>query len=219
MPKPTFFNLDEEKRNLIIAVALEEFSEHNFDEASVNTIVKRAKISKGSLYQYFEDKVELYLHVIEIAGNKKFAHLENCVTCMDTRGFFECFTELMVRGCEFDLNNPIHSKLLYRTLTGPLVDKSLEKMLEMNRSFMKSLLERGIAKHQVRADVDMDTMVFFLGSMTLEFAKLIAVKAGVSYYGDIYKPEHMARVGEMDLNSIIGELVKLMAGGLSPLKQ
>lgn len=218
MPKPTFFNLDEAKRNLILTAVLEEFSEHTFDEASVNTIVKRANISKGSLYQYFEDKVELYLFVIEIAGNKKLAYLDTCGTCMDTKGFFECFTELMVCGCEFDMDNPLHSKLLYRALTGPLVDKSLEKMLEMNRNFMKTLLDRGVAAHHIRADVDLDTMVFFLSSITMEFAKLIARKVGISYYGDIYKPEHMARVRKMDLHAIIGELMKLMAGGLSPLK-
>ena len=217
MPKQTFFNLDEEKRELIIATALEEFSEHSFDEASVNTIVKRSKISKGSLYQYFEDKVELYLYVIEIAGNMKIAYLEKCGTCMETKDFFESFTELMVCGCEFDLDNPLHSKLLHRALTGPLVDESLKKLLAINHSFMRTLLEQGITKCQVRDDIDLDTMVFFLSSMTLEFAKLIAVKAGVPYYGDIYKPEHMARVREMNLRSIIGELVKLMVGGLSPL--
>lgn len=217
MPKPTFLNLEEEKRSLIITAALEEFSERTFDEASVNTIVNRAKIAKGSLYQYFEDKVELYLYLIEIAGEKKLSYLEGCGSCMDAREFFECFAELMVRGCEFDMDNPLHSKLLYRALTGPLVDESLERMLAMNRSFMRTLLERGITKQQVRTDVDLDTMVFFLSSMTLEFAKLIAVKAEVSYYGDIYKPEHMARVRNMDLHSVIGELMKLMAGGLSPL--
>nr|WP_319475083.1 TetR/AcrR family transcriptional regulator [uncultured Sphaerochaeta sp.] len=219
MPKPTFFNLDKEKRNQIIAVSLEEFSEHTFEEASVNTIVKRSKISKGSLYQYFDDKKELYLYLIEIAGDKKFTYLKTCETCMHTKGFVECFTDLMVLGCEYDLANPAHSKLLHRTLTGPLVDESIEKMLEMNRRFMRNLIERGIAAHQVRNDVDLDTMVFYLSSMTLEFAKLIAVKAGVTYYGDMYKPEHLHKVRSMDLVAVVKELMKLMAGGLSPLKQ
>ncbi len=92
-------------------------------------------------------------------------------------------------------------------------------MLEMNRSFMRNLIERGIAAHQVRNDVDLDTMVFYLSSLTLEFAKLIAVKAGVTYYGDMYKPEHLEKVRSMDLVAVVRELMKLMAGGLEPLTQ
>ena len=53
MPKDTFFNLPEDKRALICKVALEEFGEYTFDQASINRIVAKAGIAKGSFYQYF----------------------------------------------------------------------------------------------------------------------------------------------------------------------
>ena len=56
MPKETFFNLPEEKREAILDIVIKEFSDNDYKNVSVSRIVKRAGIAKGSFYQYFEDK-------------------------------------------------------------------------------------------------------------------------------------------------------------------
>ena len=53
MPKDTFFNLSEEKSTLIEDAALNEFAEHGFDNASINRIVEKADIAKGSFLSIF----------------------------------------------------------------------------------------------------------------------------------------------------------------------
>jgi AcrR family transcriptional regulator len=60
MPKQTFFNLNQNKKDKIIKVSFEEFSRLPFEDVSINVIVKEANISRGSFYQYFEDKSDLY---------------------------------------------------------------------------------------------------------------------------------------------------------------
>jgi AcrR family transcriptional regulator len=47
-----------------LEAGLLEFSYHDRNSASVNTIVRIADISKGSFYQYFEDKDEFYWYVV-----------------------------------------------------------------------------------------------------------------------------------------------------------
>lgn len=42
-----------------------EFVQSGFDRASTNEIVKRANISKGSLFNYFNSKKDLYVYLIE----------------------------------------------------------------------------------------------------------------------------------------------------------
>ena len=59
MPKITFFNLPDEKRQLILDIAIDEFAENDFANVSISRIVARAGIAKGSFYQYFEDKDDL----------------------------------------------------------------------------------------------------------------------------------------------------------------
>ncbi|MFO8068777.1 MAG: TetR/AcrR family transcriptional regulator [Alkalibacterium sp.] len=64
MPTQTFFNLPEDKKKRLIAGAMKEFSAKSLNEASISNIVKNAEISRGSFYQYFEDKKDLYFFLI-----------------------------------------------------------------------------------------------------------------------------------------------------------
>lgn len=59
MIKKTFYNLPEKKRQRIIDAILKEFSSSSVEKVNVNRIIKAADISRGSFYQYFDDKVDL----------------------------------------------------------------------------------------------------------------------------------------------------------------
>src|SRR5690554_6562514 len=73
MPTKTFFNLSEPKRKRIFSAAVEEFASRRFSEASINQIVKEAGISRGSFYQYFTGKEDLYLYVLTEIGKEKIS--------------------------------------------------------------------------------------------------------------------------------------------------
>lgn len=60
-----FYSLEQEKREVIINAAIEEFAQNGYEKASTNKIIKEAKISKGSLFNYFNSKKELYLFLLE----------------------------------------------------------------------------------------------------------------------------------------------------------
>lgn len=64
MPKTTFINLNEEKKNRLIAASFEEFSKEAYNNASINRIIKKANIPRGSFYMYFTDKEDLYFHLM-----------------------------------------------------------------------------------------------------------------------------------------------------------
>jgi len=66
LPKQTFFNLPAEKRKLLTDLTLEEFAAHTYHAASLSRIVERAGIAKGSMYQYFEGKLDLYLYALKL---------------------------------------------------------------------------------------------------------------------------------------------------------
>ena len=63
-----FNNLKPEKQKQIINAAIKEFVRNGFEKASTNEIVKRANISKGSLFNYFNSKKDLYLYWIEYSS-------------------------------------------------------------------------------------------------------------------------------------------------------
>ena len=185
MPKQTFFNLDESKRLAIIDAALEEFSNHTYNEASINTIVENSNISKGSLYQYFEDKKDLYLYLIELAGEIKLQHLQKYNSSFSFDDFFQGFAALMNRGVEFSLANPLYSRLLNSAFNGPLIDESLAKMRQMNAVFMDGLIQAAIEKKQIRSDVDPELIVYVLNALTTDFYKYVTVKANLDIPSDV----------------------------------
>ena len=72
MPKETFFNLKEEKKQKIERALINEFSRVSFEKASISNIVAEAKIPRGSFYQYFEDKEDAIKYIIQ-----KFIQVEH----------------------------------------------------------------------------------------------------------------------------------------------
>jgi TetR/AcrR family transcriptional regulator len=67
MPKPAFFQLPANKQARIVAAAQTLFASAPYALASTNVLVKACGISKGSLFNYFEDKTDLYLYVLQQA--------------------------------------------------------------------------------------------------------------------------------------------------------
>ncbi len=65
MPKETFFNLDEKKKENVVEVLVDEFSTKPFKDVTVKTIVDRLKIARGSFYQYFEDLEDSYFYILD----------------------------------------------------------------------------------------------------------------------------------------------------------
>ena len=65
MPSDTFLRLNADKREKLIDASFKEFSLYNFNDASINRIIKDAGISRGSFYMYFEDKKDLYFYLLE----------------------------------------------------------------------------------------------------------------------------------------------------------
>lgn len=116
MPKATFINLDEEKKDLVIQSALDEFSSVSYDTASINQICKSAKIPKGSFYQYFNDKLDLYVYLCELGTQKKLEAFSEHLKSLPSLAFTEQIRILVIQGIEFAKNHPKFADLGNRFL-------------------------------------------------------------------------------------------------------
>src|SRR6478735_12781316 len=65
MPKPTWVNLNERRRERVLHAAMAEFGRHGYSGGSLNVIAREAGVAKGSLFQYFDDKFDFFAHVAE----------------------------------------------------------------------------------------------------------------------------------------------------------
>src|SRR3984893_14272954 len=71
-----------------------EFGAHGFSRGSLNVIARRAGVAKGSLFQYFADKRDLYAFITDVASQRVRAYMEDRIRELDpNRPFFEFLTD------------------------------------------------------------------------------------------------------------------------------
>lgn len=82
MPSQTFFNLPPPKREKLLRAAVTEFARRPYGEVSINRIIQAAEIPRGSFYQYFTDKTDLFRHVLrcydKLLEEAVFKSLDSC---------------------------------------------------------------------------------------------------------------------------------------------
>ncbi len=112
MPKQTFFNLPDQKREQFTEIALKEFALHDYSSASISKIIREMGIAKGSLYQYFGNKRELYFYLVDVATEKKLKSAEQLYDHAGDLDFFKWFRKNQLQSLLFDLAHPVEGLLL-----------------------------------------------------------------------------------------------------------
>lgn len=160
MPKQTFFNLEPEKRQAIVEAALQEFAEHPFEQASLTKIVDSCGIAKGSMYQYFSDKLDLYLYMVDLAYEQKKAYVSRA---FDSEGdIFAVLSEYYRLSYQFALDHPLLHQVANKfwDSRSPLLQTELEKgRLSRAKDFARVLAE-SMAEGKVNPGLDPEAVFF-----------------------------------------------------------
>ncbi|WP_437957737.1 TetR/AcrR family transcriptional regulator [Sorangium sp. So ce119] len=152
MPKSTFFGLPEERRDRLVREAIVEFADRTYAEASLSQIARRARIPKGSFYQYFDDKLDLYRWLLtEEAPRRKRAF----VGAAPLEGDFWARLETVIeRGMAFLVEHPRLARLS-AAAADPTADaevRGLHKAIcEAGAAELRALLAEGVASGALRA--------------------------------------------------------------------
>ena len=172
MCSETFLRLPEEKKNRFLDAAWEEFTSVSFADASINKIVSRARVPRGSFYQYFTDKQELFFYLL--SGMLKHFY-EEYNRMLDTyqgdifRTQLHCFDRVVVE----------------RRLT-PLFSKGLEIMQRNPMFLMEVIVKKEMAynvwesarehiDHGMFRDTETEKQAFVMSLVTLVMTMTNAV--------------------------------------------
>lgn len=157
MPKDTFFNLTEEKRQKIIAAAIHQFAELNYSNVTIDGIVKDAGIPKGSFYQYFENKDDLYIYLFTDLGDTKIDRFESLKAKIPAISFKEYMMEYIMELKKLESHNDQipHLKREFLNECPQHIKKQILK-LEMPKSLkaFKEVIDAYIEKGEFRKDLD-----------------------------------------------------------------
>ena len=170
MPKDTFFNLPEDKRIFICDVALDEFAEYPFEQASINRIVANSGIAKGSFYQYFEDKKDLFFYLMGLITEEKINYLSPIIRNPDEHDIFTVIRELFLSGIQFAYEHPRYAAIGNKLLANK--ESPIYKDLKVDRlpssfAVFEPLIEKAVARREVRADIDVQMLKYLITSMNV----------------------------------------------------
>ena len=164
MPKQTFLNLSEEKRNTIIHAAIEEFAEYGLENASTNRIVANSGISKGSFYQYFDDKQDVFMYLLTVLEHEKMEYFKSKhppSTNMDT---FQYFRWMIKTGMEFNASHPLLTQAISRVMFGEgmYYGNTFADVRERTSQGLRTMIEQAVARGEVDPSVDVELAVMIM---------------------------------------------------------
>ncbi|WP_338670045.1 TetR/AcrR family transcriptional regulator [Pseudodesulfovibrio methanolicus] len=177
MTKNTFENLPDEKRQRVLDEATTEFAEHGYHQASINRIVERLGIAKGSLFKYFGNKQGLFEHIFSRAVSD-FKKPLKAIRDTPGLGFFERIEQSFLAGTRFVDAHPnlyrIYLKMLFNE-NFPLRERFLGEIRGAHAKYLRQLIEGGVRDGQLPAALDVEMAVFTLHAVMDRFLQGYAV--------------------------------------------
>lgn len=209
-PLPTFTKLPAEKRDRIIRVALEEFSAQGYQKTSINTLVKRLGIAKGSIFQYFSDKDSLFLYVFNLSLEQVKDYLRTVRDETADADFFVRIEKTLRAGVRFIKAHPRLYRLYLRALFEPQVpfrNTILLALRQYSQKYLRGLIDDGRRRGELDRDLDADVVAFVLDAVLDRFLQSQCVEyldGGLGLY----------QIDELDAERWITHIRLLLQSGL-----
>lgn len=216
MPKQTFYNLPDGKRQAILDIAIEEFAENDYNSASISRIVARAGIAKGSFYQYFEDKKDLYLYLIRLTAEEKQRFFDANPPPEQETGIFDWLRWMFHVGLDFQFSNPCLARIGFRAAYGdaPLPAESRAAVQDSGMAFFRPLVERGIIQGDIDPGLDPDLVAFVFNAIMTQLGDHLLRRLEIP-------PEALLDQGGRALDRpefgpLVADLLAILERGLGP---
>ena len=166
MPTVTWARVDPARRAAVIEAAEAEFAGHGFSGGSLNVIARRAGVAKGSLFQYFADKRDLYAFIAEIGCQRVRSYMEERIRALNPdRPFFEFLTDLLDDWVAYFADHPreraLHAAASFEVDT----DARISVRTVIDRHYLevlRPLVHNARTRGDLRADSDTDALLSLL---------------------------------------------------------
>jgi TetR/AcrR family transcriptional regulator len=191
MVKQGFLNLSKEEQDQVMEAALDEFSQKDYASASINQIIQNAGISKGSMYHYFQNKEDLYMHMLTKVMEEKAKFLQvavqNAGKPVQELDFFENLAFQMEMGIKFAQEKYRYHMIglhLQNMPESSLKERVWGRMKVALDQYMDTMVESAIAAGELRDDLGKEFLLRILGFVVLNFTDIYPDYRGILQEGD-----------------------------------
>jgi AcrR family transcriptional regulator len=205
-----FLNLNPEKQQRILDAAIHEFADKGYARASMNVVVGKAGISKGALFKYFRSKGGLFAFVYKMTLNRVKDYLREVRDDSQDEVFFERLQRVMRAGVDFIQKHPGLARIHYHIIfTGdsPYKKEILAELHAESLRFLRALVEQGMARGELRSDLNPDSVAFVLGSVLDRFLQ-------AHHLQFLAQPQSLYHASAEHSDQWIQEIVSLLKTGM-----
>lgn len=169
--------MERNTRDNLINSAFEEIFTNGYQGASLTTILKNAKVHKGSMYHFFANKKELALVSIKEKIYEKFDIRYNTILQLDSN-YLEAFVASLkdITQRDFNLGCPIASVIQEMSNLDEDFKALMQQIYQSFRKNIKDILDKAIEKKEMK-ECDTSKLALYIVS-TLEGAILSAKASG-----------------------------------------
>ena len=176
--QPTFTKLPSDKQERILDVAIDEFSRWGYEKASINRMVGRLGIAKGSIFQYFGSKKNLYFHIFEHAVGLVRLSLKGVKAQTEGEDFFLRLAKSLQAGVQFIRRHPriyqIYLKMLFQE-DFPFRADLLRMIRLFSVDYLRPMIEEGMRRGELRRELDPELVAFLLDAVLDRFLQAYCV--------------------------------------------
>ena len=161
MARPRFANLDLDTRFRILETAATEFAARGFEGVSLNQLIDRLGMSKGSFYYYFDDKADLFTTVADLAWAIVLPVEQIDLEALNAEGYWSSLEALMQDARGRVRSNPWlvgFTRLMYDPPEVAGVRASLAEKFAEARQWQAELIRRGQELGTVRNDLPVELL-------------------------------------------------------------
>ncbi|MUL82641.1 TetR/AcrR family transcriptional regulator [Mycobacterium sp. CBMA247] len=166
MPTVTWARVDPARRAAVVAAAEAEFGAHGYSRGSLNVIARRAGVAKGSLFQYFADKRDLYAFIADVGSQRVRSYMEDRIRELDpSRPFFEFLPDLLDDWVAYFADHPRERALHAAASFEVDADARVSVRTVVHRHYLdvlRPLLRDAQTRGDLSPDCDVDAMLSLL---------------------------------------------------------
>ncbi len=205
MARPRFANLDLDTRYRILETAAEEFASRGFEGVSLNQLIDRLGMSKGSFYYYFDDKADLFTTVADLAWAIVLPVEQLDLETFNADTYWPSLEALMQEARSRIRANPWlvgFTRLMYDPPEIAGVRESLAEKFDEARQWQAELIRRGQTLGAVRDD--------------LPVGLLQALLVGADEAGDRWFVSNWENLEEKEIERLFQEVFAIFKRMLEP---
>jgi len=216
VPKDTLDKIKPAKREKLLSEAAKLFAERGYNQTDMAELASRAGVAKGSLYNYFESKQELYIYVardgLRRSRQAVYGDLDS------DWDIYRQLDHIFRQGAAFARRHPEYLVLYLNVSSAgmePFAARLSREVEKYTADHLKAVLARDMARGLVRPDLDIKQAAFWINSLYIIF-----VASLVSRHFSLRMREYLEIKGRMTKAVIEDQLqrtVELIRRTLSPV--